>query len=251
MKLIQAKNYEDMSEKAAAYIIKQVHSKSNSVLGLATGGTVIGTYNRLVEDYKQSNTSYSNVHTFNLDEYVAMPRSDQNSYHSYMDKQLFRHINLPEDHSFLPHGMANDLQEECQRYEQLIKDSGGIDLQLLGIGQNGHIGFNEPGASFDSVTHIVNLTESTRKANARYFESIDEVPTQAITMGIATIMKSKKILLLVSGESKAEAISRLINEPIHNNNPSSVLKNHPDVTIIADEDALSLIKGEQKEVLSL
>ncbi|MBM7586225.1 glucosamine-6-phosphate deaminase [Bacillus pakistanensis] len=251
MKLIQAKNYEEMSEKAAAFMIQQVQSKRNSVLGLATGGTVIGTYDRIVEDFKQSNTSYSEVHTFNLDEYVGMQPSDSNSYHSYMDKQLFRHINLPEDHSYLPDGMADNLQEECQRYEQLIKDSGGIDLQLLGIGQNGHIGFNEPGASFDSVTHIVNLTESTRKANARYFESIEEVPTQAITMGIATIMKSKKILLLVSGESKAEAISRLINEQIHNDNPSSVLKNHADVTIIADEEALSLLKREQKEVFSL
>jgi glucosamine-6-phosphate deaminase len=239
MKIIDVKDYQEMSKKAAEYIIEKVRHSKNLKLGLATGGTPVGTYTNLIEDHKQNHTSYQGVKTFNLDEYVGLSGDNHNSYRFYMNDQLFNHIDIEKSNTHIPHGDAKDMQKECTDYENLLAEHGGIDLQVLGIGSNGHIGFNEPGTSFDSNTHIVDLAPSTREANARYFDSLEEVPTRAVTMGIATIMKSKEILLLISGENKKEALSNLLHGEVDERFPASVLRNHPCVTIIADEAAIA------------
>ncbi|MBE5100198.1 glucosamine-6-phosphate deaminase [Priestia aryabhattai] len=241
MNIIQVKNYSEMSAKAADMLISKLHEKPNMNLGLATGGTPKGLYDHLIQDHKEHGTSYKHVTSFNLDEYVGMKPQDPNSYHYYMADALFNHIDIDVSNTHVPNGLADTPEEECRRYNEMIQNHGGIDLQILGIGQNGHIGFNEPGTSFNSPTHIVTLEESTRKANARYFNSLDEVPTQAITMGIDSIMKSKEILLLISGEAKAEAMYQLLNGEITENFPASILKKHHCVTIIADQEALAKV----------
>lgn len=237
MNIVKVNDYKELSETAAALVLEKVKQHPKIVLGLATGGTPEGMYKQLVDDHKTAGTTYREVTTFNLDEYAGLPREDRNSYYTYMRQQLFDHIDVAEENVHLPNGEAADLQVECQQYEQLIKEAGGIDLQVLGIGGNGHIGFNEPGTSFDSTTHIVTLDESTRKANARYFASIDEVPTHALTMGIQTIMRAKEIILLASGKSKAEAVARLLTGEASESFPASVLLTHPNVTVIIDKEA--------------
>ncbi|MEH7384893.1 glucosamine-6-phosphate deaminase [Bacillus sp. JJ1521] len=246
MKVVAVKDFEEMSKFAAAMISHQVEEKQNSVLGLATGGTVVGTYEELIKDHNQNKTSYENIQTVNLDEYLGIEKNHPNSYHHFMMENLFSHININQDNIHIPNGLADNYEEESKKYEKVISDLGGVDLQLLGIGVNGHIGFNEPGTPFDSITHTVELEESTRQANMRFFNSIDEVPTHAVTMGISTIMNSKKILLLVSGKAKAEILEKVINGGITETIPATVLKNHPDVTIIADEEALSFVDDEKK-----
>ena len=240
MKIIRTANYEELSKQAAKMMITRIKSNPNIILGLATGSTPIGTYQLLIDDHLKNGTSYENITTVNLDEYAGLNPADPNSYHFFMQDKLFKHINIPASHTHLPEGTAENLLEECRQYEELIKKKGGIDLQLLGIGGNGHIGFNEPGTSFDSRTHVVILDEQTRQANARFFRSIEEVPTHALTMGIATIMESKEVLLLASGKSKAEAVKQLIHGDITEELPASILKNHKSFTLIADEEALSL-----------
>ncbi|MCM3767277.1 glucosamine-6-phosphate deaminase [Neobacillus niacini] len=240
MKLIEVKDYAEMSQKAAAYIIEKVRQNPRMNLGLATGGTPIGTYQALIKDHQKNGTTYQNITTFNLDEYIGLSGSHPNSYRYFMNENLFSQIDIEKANTHIPHGDADDLAAECARYEQLISGHGGIDLQILGIGSNGHIGFNEPGTSFDSTTHIVDLASSTIEANARFFERIEDVPTKAITMGISSIMKSKEILLLVSGESKKQALDQLLNGEITEHFPASVLKKHPNVTIIADKIAVSV-----------
>lgn len=242
MKLIEAASYEKMSEKAAELVIEQIKRKPNTVLGLATGGTPVGMYKCLTEDYQNKHTSYEQVNTVNLDEYVGLSKEDPNSYAYYMKEHLFKHINIPLGQTFLPS------KEQGEQYEELIASLGGIDLQILGIGENGHIGFNEPGTSFHSKTGIVKLTDSTRLANARYFASIKEVPTHAVSMGIATIMQSKKIILLVSGKPKANILHRLFTEDVKEALPASILKTHPNVLVIADQDALSVLKEQEGSV---
>ncbi|WHY87590.1 glucosamine-6-phosphate deaminase [Neobacillus novalis] len=239
MKMIEVENYQQMSEKAAEYIIDKVTNVPSMKLGLATGGTPVGTYKHLIEDYQKNGTSYRNVTTFNLDEYIGLSGENKNSYRYYMNDMFFNHIDINKGKTHIPQGDVSDIQKECLRYEELIAENGGIDLQILGIGGNGHIGFNEPGTSFHSKTHIVDLAPSTIEANARFFNQLEEVPTKAITMGISTIMKSKEILLLVSGESKKEALDKLINGPVDESFPASILKNHPRVTIIADKAAVA------------
>ncbi|OCA91706.1 glucosamine-6-phosphate deaminase [Pseudobacillus wudalianchiensis] len=241
MKIIKVKDYKELSETAARLILEKVRANPQLVLGLATGGTPEGMYEQLVTDHRTAGTSYQQITTFNLDEYAGLPREDRNSYYTYMRQQLFDHIDIPEENVHLPNGETEDLQAECRHYEQLIKEAGDVDLQILGIGGNGHIGFNEPGTSFDSVTHVVTLDESTREANARYFSSLDEVPTHAVTMGIQTIMRAKEIVLLVSGESKADAIVRLLTEEANESFPASALLTHPNVTLIVDEEALKKV----------
>lgn len=241
MRVVKVANYEEMSQKAAECIIRQVKEKPDSVLGLATGGTVTGTYQLLAKDHQKNGTSYRQILTVNLDEYIGISPEHEQSYHFYMKKRLFDHVQIPPENTYLPDGQAEDLEEECKRYDERIESLGGIDLQLLGIGVNGHIGFNEPGTPFDSKTHIVELSESTRKANARFFNTLEEVPKKAITMGIETIMKSKKILLLASGLKKAPIIRKLFQEGITEEIPASVLKKHENVVLIADEEALSLV----------
>ncbi|HET7658642.1 MAG TPA: glucosamine-6-phosphate deaminase [Bacillales bacterium] len=245
MKVIGADNYEHMSRLAAAIIFQRVHTHPSSVLGLATGSTPEGTYQQLIQNHREYGTSYKQVTTINLDEYIGLPSGHPNSFRQFMNERLFSKLDLRSEQTHLPDGTASDLDKECKRYDILIEHKGGIDLQLLGIGKNGHIGFNEPGTSFRSRTHIVTLTESTRKANARFFESLSEVPERAITMGIQTILQSKKILLLASGASKAEAIGRLLEGKVSEDFPASALNLHDDVTLIADREALSLVEEEK------
>ncbi|WP_163538775.1 glucosamine-6-phosphate deaminase [Gracilibacillus sp. YIM 98692] len=239
MNIIHTKDYNNMSRKAAQYLLDKIKHKPDMTLGLATGGTPVKFYDYLVRDHQQQDTSYKNITTFNLDEYIGLDPKDTNSYHYYMNKHLFQQIDIPQEQTFIPNGLADNLLEECRQYEQTIDHHGGMDLQILGLGGNGHIGFNEPGTSFNQETHIVELAESTRQANARFFQDLNKVPTQAITMGIASIMKSKEILLLVSGEQKKEALHLLINGEVSTEFPASILKKHPHVTIIADEKALA------------
>ncbi|MBD3108750.1 glucosamine-6-phosphate deaminase [Bacillus sp. AGMB 02131] len=241
MQIIKTNNYEEMSRVAAEKIINLVKKKPHAELGLATGGTPEGVYRLLIEDHQANGTSYKQVRTVNLDEYIGLPKEDQNSYFTFMKEKLFNHIDILPENTHVPNGMAGDVNAEADRYESFVHEIGGVDLQILGIGHNGHIAFNEPGTPFDSTTHVIDLTEDTRQANARFFNSIDEVPTKAITMGIQTIMDSKEIILLASGASKAEALKRLVHGEITEQFPASILQKHSHVTIIADEAALQLI----------
>ncbi|MGP4038424.1 glucosamine-6-phosphate deaminase [Gracilibacillus sp. D59] len=238
MKVIRTKNYQEMSKMAAEFILNKINSSSKLTLGLATGGTPVQTYHYLAQDYREHQTSYQHVTTFNLDEYIGLAKSDPNSYHYYMDKHFFSKVNIPTNQTFIPNGLAENLEMECYEYDELIKKHHGIDLQILGLGKNGHVGFNEPGTAFDQHTHIVELTNSTIQANARFFNDINQVPKRAITMGIGSIMESKEILLLVSGTEKNEALNKLLHGEIDEQFPASILNQHENVTIIADEDAI-------------
>lgn len=237
MRIVEVNDYEEMSQIACNYIIEKLISLEKPVLGLATGSTPEGLYRHLVDAYKKGNVSFQHVNTFNLDEYINLDQMDPNSYRYYMNKKLFDHIDIPKENIHLPNGKAPNIDAECLNYENQILQAGKISIQVLGIGLNGHIGFNEPGTSFTSRTHVVTLDELTRRANSRFFPSIDDVPTHAITMGIETIMESQEILLLVSGEKKADALSRLINGEVSEDFPASILQRHKQVTIIADAAA--------------
>ena len=239
MRIYKAKDYVDMSRKAANIVSAQVIMKPNCVLGLATGSTPIGLYKQLVEWYNKGDLDFSEVMTVNLDEYKGLSRDNDQSYYYFMHQNLFDHVNIPAEYTHLPNGMEPDSQKECQEYTDLIQSLGGVDLQLLGIGHNGHIGFNEPGEAFDKQVHCVNLTQSTIEANKRFFASADDVPKQAYTMGIKTIMQAKKILIVASGEDKAEIVRDAFFGPITPKVPASVLQLHNDVTLVADEAALS------------
>lgn len=239
--IIRTNNYKEMSRAASERVVQVLAKNPQAVIGLATGSTPEGLYQYLIEDHQTHGTSYKYAKTVNLDEYIGLDHHNKNSYFSYMQEKLFKHIDINIDNTNLPNGMASNLEQEALRYETHIREIGGVDLQILGIGHNGHIGFNEPGTSFQSKTHVVTLAENTREANARYFDSLDEVPTHALTMGIQSIMDSKEIILLASGASKAEAIKRLVYGEISEDFPASVLRLHPKVTIIADADALQLI----------
>lgn len=239
MNIIKVKDYDEMSKQACSFLLENMSQLDKPVLGLATGSTPEGLYANLIKSYQEGKVSFKNVTTFNLDEYVGLQADDPQSYRYYMNDKLFSHIDILTENAHVPNGDAADIEQECKDYEQLIADAGKVDVQILGLGLNGHIGFNEPGTPFSSRTHIVDLKESTRQANARFFDSIDEVPVKAITMGIDTIMDSKKILLLVSGKNKAEAVARLVNGEVSEDFPASILKLHEDVTVIADEEALA------------
>lgn len=241
MKILQAKNYDEMSQKAAEFLIERIRRNPDINLGLATGGTPVGLYAQLVKDHQKNHTSYQDATTFNLDEYMGLSSEDPNSYRFFMDKHLFNHIDIQKSNTHVPLGDTADPQQQCIDYENLIERHGGIDLQVLGIGSNGHIGFNEPGTSFHSETHIVELTPSTRESNARYFNSLSEVPAHAITMGIASIMRSREILLLVSGDAKRDALEQLLKGEVNESFPASILRKHTNVTIIADEAAIGKI----------
>ena len=241
MRIIRTKNYDEMSRKAAAIIAAQVIHKPNCVLGLATGGTPVGTYKNLVEWYKSGDLDFSEVSTVNLDEYRGLPREHRESYWSFMHRNLFDHVNIPQDRINLPDGTNMDAEAECKRYDAVIASLGGVDLQLLGIGHDGHIGFNEPSDAFDMGTHCVDLTEETIEANKRFFASRDEVPRQAYTMGTHTIMSARKVLMIVSGRDKAEIIKKAFFGPVTPHVPASILQMHPNFVLVADEDALSLV----------
>ena len=230
-----------MSREAANIISAQIIMKPDCVLGLATGSTPIGLYKQLIEWYQKGDLDFSEVRTVNLDEYKGISRENDQSYYYFMHQNLFDHVNVPEGNTHLPDGMALDPEKECDRYNNLIQSMGGVDLQLLGIGHNGHIGFNEPGDSFDKQVHCVNLTESTIEANKRFFASADEVPRQAYTMGIGNILQAKKILVVANGEGKAEIVKKAFFGPVTPQVPASILQLHQDVVLVADEAALSKV----------
>lgn len=241
MKIYKAKDYKDMSRKAANIISAQVIMKPSCVLGLATGSTPIGTYDQLVEWYNKGDLDFSEVTTVNLDEYKGLPRTNDQSYYYFMHQHLFDRVNIDPERTNVPNGMEPDAEKECGRYEELIRSLGGVDLQLLGLGHNGHIGFNEPGEAFEKETHCVDLTESTIEANKRFFASADDVPKQAYTMGIKTIMQAKKILIVVNGENKADIVERAFFGPVTPEVPASILQLHNDVTLVGDKAALAKI----------
>lgn len=238
MKVVVVANFDSMSAEVAKIVYGQISKKPHSVLGLATGSSPLGVYKLLVE-YHKMGADFSKVTTFNLDEYVGLRPDHPQSYRWYMEENFFSKVNIKKEQTFIPNGVAEDLEAECLRYEDLIKQAGGIDLQLLGIGSNGHIGFNEPGSEFGTITRVVDLAESTIKDNSRFFESIDEVPTQAISMGIKTIMQAKEIILMASGGSKADAIYAAVYGPVTTEVPASVLQLHPAATLVVDQAAAS------------
>lgn len=237
---VKIMNSTAINEEIAQLFINTVNQKPNCVLGLATGSSPLGVYALLVEACKNKKVSFKNVRTFNLDEYVNLDENHNQSYRYFMNHNLFDHIDIVKENTKVPSGLG-DIEKNAAEYDQMIDAAGGIDLQILGIGSNGHIAFNEPGTPLDSLTHVVALQESTRKDNARFFQSIDEVPTHAISMGLQSIMKAKKIVLIATGVNKAKAIAALVHGDITPDLPVSVLKNHPDATIYVDEAAASLI----------
>lgn len=240
MKFINLGTEKEAFHYVANELLKQIITDNKSVLGLATGGTMVGVYEQLVYLIKINKLDLSNITTFNLDEYIGIDSDHPESYYTYMHDILFNHLSSwNEEKIHLPHGSANDLNSEVERYENLIDKEGPMDIQILGIGENGHIGFNEPGTSFDSLTSVVDLTESTIEANSRYFETKEEVPKQAISMGIQSILKAKRIILLAFGPKKAEAIQKLLSGEITTDLPASALYNHPNVEIIVDNSAYS------------
>ena len=249
MKIYQAENYEGMSHKAAEIIAAQVKSKPDCVLGLATGSTPVGTYKQLVEWCDKGELSFAQTHSVNLDEYVGLAPEHDQSYRYFMQSNLFDHVDIKKENTNVPNGLADDPEAECARYNKVIRDLGGIDLQLLGLGHNGHIAFNEPGNGFELETHTVDLTESTIEANKRFFASADEVPRRAFTMGIKNIMQARSILMVVNGEAKADIVCRAFTGPVTTDVPASVLQLHPDVTIVGDKAAMSKLVEAGVEVL--
>lgn len=241
MNLIVVDNYEELSKVAAKEFAKVINEKPNAVLGLATGGSPVGMYKELIKMYENKELDFSNVTTVNLDEYVGLNPEHEQSYRHFMNENLFKHINVDITKTFVPNGLAEDLAAQCKEYDEKIKELGGIDVQLLGIGNNGHIAFNEPDTELSAGTHVISLTQNTIEANARFFDNIDDVPKTAITMGVGGIMKAKKIILIASGESKAEAIKGIFSGKITTENPASMLQMHRDAVVIVDKDAAKLL----------
>lgn len=241
MVICKASDYKDLSRKAANIIAAQMILKPDCTLGLATGSSPVGTYEQLIERFKDGDLDFSRITSVNLDEYKGLAPDNDQSYRYFMNTNLFNHVNIDKAHTFVPDGLEPDAEKACREYDEIIENVGGIDLQLLGLGHNGHIGFNEPADSFSKGTNCVDLTESTIEANKRFFESEADVPRQAYTMGIRTIMLAKKILVVVSGKDKAEILKKVVCGPVTPKVPASVLQLHPDVTIVADSEACSLL----------
>ncbi len=239
MRVYKTKDYEGMSKKAAFLMAAQINAKPDSVLGLATGSTPVGVYRQLIQWYREDLLDFSRITTINLDEYRGLAAENDQSYRYFMNHNLFDHVNIRKECTYLPDGTEPDSKKACREYDAIIKGVGGIDLQILGLGRNGHIGFNEPGDYFEKTTHCVDLTESTIEANKRFFQKEEDVPRQAYTMGIQTIMGAGTILLLVSGEEKAEILRQVICGPVTPRVPASILQMHPRAVVIADEAALS------------
>ncbi|MDF2926319.1 MAG: glucosamine-6-phosphate deaminase [Paenibacillaceae bacterium] len=237
MNVLTFPSHEELNKVGAGIISGLIQTTPRAVLGLATGSTPIGVYEELVRSHKQGLVSFRRATSFNLDEYAGLPANHPESYHTYMEKHLFEHIDLPAAQRHIPDGCAADLEEECRRYDRLLEHAKQIDLQILGLGHNGHIGFNEPDQSLNSATHLVKLKESTRQANARFFRFIDEVPTHAITMGMGMILKAKTILLIVRGGEKAEIVHQALTGPICTEIPASLLQTHPNLVVLLDGEA--------------
>ena len=237
MKIIRCKDYDEMSAIAGKIMVDQVKEKPDSILGLATGSTPIGMYKKMIEAYKNGEVSFKNVHTFNLDEYYKIEKTNDQSYYYFMNENLFSHIDIDKNNIDIPNGQADDYQAECERYEKAMEESAGIDIQVLGVGVNGHIGFNEPEELLYEKTHLTGLTQSTIEANSRFFDSIDLVATSALTMGMGSIMKAKKILVLISGKSKHDVVTKILGDRMSTQTPVTLLKGHHDVTVIVDDEA--------------
>jgi len=237
MKVLVEKNYDKMSKKAAYLVKQQINERSDSVLGLPTGSTPLKMYEELVDMYNKGDIDFSKVTTFNLDEYYGLSADHPQSFHSYMYENFFNHINIKEKNIHILNGKTENIKKECEEYEIKIEKAGGIDLQILGIGPNGHIGFNEPSKSLKDKTHLVKLSEETREANSRFFNSKKEVPKKALTMGISTILKADKIIIMAAGENKASAINKTLSGQIDTCTPSTLLQTHPNVTVIVDQKA--------------
>ncbi len=241
MKIYVADDYQGMSRKAAAIIASHVTLKPDCVLGLATGSTPIGMYQELIAGHQRGDLDFSQVKSVNLDEYVGLAPDHDQSYRYFMNTNLFDHVNIDKANTNVPNGLAADPEAECQRYNQVIRDMGGIDIQVLGMGHNGHIGFNEPADHFPLETHVVELTDSTIDANARFFADRNEVPRKAMTMGIRSIMQARQILVVVNGEGKADIVKKAFFGPVTPQVPASILQLHPDVILVGDKAALSKI----------
>ena len=239
MQVYVAESYADMSRKAANILSAQVILKPDTVMGLATGSSPVGTYQQLIEWYKKGDLDFAQVRTVNLDEYAGLAPEHSQSYRRFMQENFFDHINIPRESTHVPNGLAPDLEAECRRYNQVIQSLGGIDIQLLGMGHNGHIGFNEPGQAFELETHVVDLTDNTIEANARFFASRDEVPRQAITMGIKSIMQAQRIVMVVSGADKADMVRAAFAGPVVPQVPASIIQMHPNFILVGDKAALS------------
>jgi len=244
MRVIIEKNYDAMSKKAAMIIADQIREKPNSVLGLATGSTPTGVYKELIRMHKEEGLDFSRIVTFNLDEYYPLSPTNHQSYHYFMQKQLFEHININSSNIYFPDGMVKDVKVFCQWYEDEIEKAGGVDLQLLGLGGDGHIGFNEPGSSLGSRTRIKSLNAETIKDNSRFFEKAEDIPKYAITMGVGTIMDAKRCLLLVSGGNKAKVIAKAIEGPITAQITASILQMHKELIVVTDVDAASKLQNK-------
>ncbi len=246
MEIIIKVNAEAAGLLAAGLIAEKIRTNPKTVLGLATGGTPLPVYEELVRLYRQENLDFSSVTTFNLDEYVGLGGEDANSYCRFMWENLFNHINIAPERVHIPNGLAEDMEAHCLEYEDRIQQAGGIDLQLLGIGANGHIGFNEPNSSFASRTRVVNLAPETVKANRRFFPAEEDVPRRAVTMGIGTILESRSCLLLAAGENKAEALAAALEAPVSSSVPASALQSHPRTTVICDRAAAAKLRNRLK-----
>lgn len=241
IKVSIAKDYNEMSKRAAGMVAAAI--KPGVVLGLATGDTLLGCYRELIRMHRERGLDFSRVTTFNLDEYVGLPPTHPQSFRYFMNENLFRHVNIRMENTHVLDGMAEDPQRACMEFEEAIRAAGGIDLQLLGIGANGHIALNEPGSSFDSRTRVVNLSERTIRDNVRFFKSIDEVPRKALSMGIGTIMEARRVILLASGARKADAVAKSVEGPVTGEVPASALQRHPDCTFIVDKAAASKLRS--------
>ena len=240
MKIVKVKNYDEMSYQASLVIKELLQAKPDATLGLATGSSPIGLYKNLIKFYEAGEISFKDVKSYNLDEYCELPRSHPESYYSFMHRNLFDHVDIKKENINIPCSEGSDLQALCKEYNDKL-NAATVDVQLLGIGANGHIGFNEPNTPFDQETFVVELTEKTRKDNQRFFNSLDEVPTHAMTMGIANIMKAKKLLMVISGANKAEAVKRLASGVVTEEFPASILNKHDDVIVFVDEEAAQLL----------
>ena len=239
MNLIVCKNYDEMSAAAANILADVMKANPSCVLGLATGSTPVGMYKKLIEKNRAGEIDFSKVTTVNLDEYYPISPDNDQSYRYFMNENLFNHVNIDKSRTFVPDGMASDPAAACEAYEEIVASVGAADVQVLGIGQNGHIGFNEPDTALEVRTHVTGLTESTIKANARFFASEADVPTKALTMGIGTILGAKKIIILANGEAKADAIATLLSGKLTTACPASFLNLHDDVVVICDRAAMS------------
>lgn len=242
MNIVVCNDKKEFDQKAAQILASQIKNKPNSVIGLATGSTPVGMYHELIKMYENKELSFEQVTTFNLDEYVGLDKEHPQSYHAFMFENLFNHVDIKKENVNLPDGQAEDLEQECAAYDKKIKEAGGIDLQVLGIGHNGHIGFNEPKTPFESLTHVVDLDERTIQANSRFFDSIDQVPRKAVSMGIKSIMQAQKILFMATGADKAEIVAKALQGPVTPEVPASVLQLHPNVTVVLDKEAASKLK---------